>query len=68
MIFFYTKWSILNAPTHVDFKAPIDIKRVKITFRRLSGVSLQSVASLRRGYYNSDQEENASGCTVTKQR
>ena len=24
MIFSYNKWSILNAPTHVDFKAPID--------------------------------------------
>ncbi len=24
MIFFYTKWSILNASFYVDFKAPID--------------------------------------------
>ncbi len=24
MIFFYNEWSILNAPSHVEFKAPID--------------------------------------------
>jgi hypothetical protein len=34
MIFSYNKWSILNAPIHVDFKAPIDTK-VAVSICRL---------------------------------